>query len=226
MTEDSRGKSLPGYLKQLGEVLTQDKSDMRDEIASLAKNLEHIKVIVAMQQNYAKVGGVLEQNDPKDLVEDAVQINSAALDRHRVHLIRDFHPAPPILVDRHKVLQILVNIIANAKQALNERAFDKRVIVSIAPAGPDWVRFTVTDNGVGIPPENLSRIFSQGFTTRKGGHGFGLHSSANAAKELGGSLTAQSRGPGQGATFTLELPTAEAAARIFAIRSADPASLS
>jgi signal transduction histidine kinase len=68
------------------------------------------------------------------------------------------------------------------------------------------VKVSVMDNGVGIAPENLTRIFNHGFTTRKGGHGFGLHSGALAASELGGSLTAHSEGPGRGATFTLELP--------------------
>ena len=63
------------------------------------------------------------------------------------------------------------------------------------------------DNGIGIPPENLTRIFNHGFTTRKDGHGFGLHSGALAAKEMGGSLTVHSGGTGQGAAFTLELPS-------------------
>jgi two-component system NtrC family sensor kinase len=61
---------------------------------------------------------------------------------------------------------------------------------------------------VGIAPENLTRIFSHGFTTRTDGHGFGLHSAALAAQQMGGRLTAQSDGPGRGATFTLELPVA------------------
>jgi signal transduction histidine kinase len=65
---------------------------------------------------------------------------------------------------------------------------------------------TVSDNGVGIASENLTRIFNHGFTTRKDGHGFGLHSGALAAREMGGALWAQSDGPGKGATFTLELP--------------------
>jgi signal transduction histidine kinase len=68
------------------------------------------------------------------------------------------------------------------------------------------VEVTVTDNGEGIAPDNLTRIFSYGFTTRQQGHGFGLHSGANAAKEMGGQLTAHSAGPGQGAVFTLVLP--------------------
>ena len=62
-------------------------------------------------------------------------------------------------------------------------------------------------HGVGIPAENLTRIFSHGFTTRRQGHGFGLHSSALAVRDLGGSIQAQSDGTGKGATFTLLLPT-------------------
>jgi len=70
------------------------------------------------------------------------------------------------------------------------------------------VQIYVTDNGVGIAAENLTRVFAFGYTTKKAGHGFGLHSSALAAREMGGSLVAQSDGPGQGATFVLELPPA------------------
>jgi two-component system NtrC family sensor kinase len=70
------------------------------------------------------------------------------------------------------------------------------------------VQIYATDNGVGIAPENLTRIFAFGFTTKKTGHGFGLHSSALAAKEMGGSLNAFSEGLGRGATFVLELPAA------------------
>jgi C4-dicarboxylate-specific signal transduction histidine kinase len=110
-------------------------------------------------------------------------------------------------VNRHKVLQILVNLIRNAKDALAEGApAEKRLTLGLACNGDDRVKVTVGDNGVGIPPENLTRIFQHGFTTRANGHGFGLHSSANAARAMGGSLTVQSDGPGRGATFTLELP--------------------
>ncbi|MEK7781776.1 MAG: ATP-binding protein, partial [Verrucomicrobiota bacterium] len=70
----------------------------------------------------------------------------------------------------------------------------------------ECVRITVTDNGVGIPEENLTRIFSHGFTTKKNVHGFGLHSGALAAQEMGGALRVASPGPGHGAVFTLELP--------------------
>jgi C4-dicarboxylate-specific signal transduction histidine kinase len=112
-------------------------------------------------------------------------------------------------LDRHKVLQILVNLIRNSKYALDERGHaDKVMTLRIGRAGPERIAISVIDNGVGIRPENIHRIFEHGFTTRKHGHGFGLHSGALAAKELGGSLTALSDGPDQGAAFTLELPVA------------------
>jgi signal transduction histidine kinase len=66
----------------------------------------------------------------------------------------------------------------------------------------------VRDNGVGIQPNHLAKIFAHGFTTRAEGHGFGLHSSANAASEMGGKLTVASEGFDCGATFTLEIPLA------------------
>jgi two-component system, cell cycle sensor histidine kinase and response regulator CckA len=211
LSEDPRGKALPGYIQELADSLLQDKRDMQGEIETLAKNIEHIKIIVGMQQSYAKVAGVLEQLDPRDLAEDAIQINSAAFDRHHIQLVRDYQPVPRVMVDRHKVLQILVNLLNNAKHALNQTDAERTVYFGIRRAGPNQVHLVVQDNGMGIAPENLNRIFSQGFTTRKDGHGFGLHSGANSAKELGGSLTAHSEGPNRGATFVLELPVPDPA---------------
>jgi signal transduction histidine kinase len=208
LTEDPKGKTLPDFMEKLGEVLIQDKRDMQGEIQSLTKNIDHIKIIVSMQQSYAKIGGVLEELDPKDLVEDAIQINSASLERDRIRLIRNYHAVPRVRVDRHKVLQILVNLVSNAKHALREKASDRELTLCISSLDPGLVSIIVNDNGAGIAPENLSRLFSQGFTTRKEGHGFGLHSGAIAAKELGGSLAVHSAGIGCGAAFTLELPAA------------------
>jgi signal transduction histidine kinase len=207
ITRDPKGRALPEYMEKLGRVLVEDKNGMQSEIEQLAKNIDHIKVIVAMQQSYARVGGVLEELDPRDLVEDALQINCASLEHDRIQLIREYQTAPRVMVDRHKVLQILVNLFSNAKHALCDIPSDRKLTVSISASNPDQVHIVVGDNGVGIAPENLSRIFSQGFTTRKDGHGFGLHSGANAANELGGSLSVRSEGIGTGASFTLQLPS-------------------
>ena len=64
----------------------------------------------------------------------------------------------------------------------------------------------VEDNGCGIRDEDLQRIFHHGFTTKKNGHGFGLHVSANAATEMGAKLHVHSDGPGRGASFFLDIP--------------------
>jgi signal transduction histidine kinase len=107
------------------------------------------------------------------------------------------------------VLQILVNLISNAiyaMRALPGRQHCLTLRVGLAEAMEGWMCLQVQDTGVGIKSEHLTRIFAQGFTTKKDGHGFGLHSSALAAKLLGGALRAHSPGEGQGATFTLEVP--------------------
>jgi C4-dicarboxylate-specific signal transduction histidine kinase len=207
LAQDPKGRILPEYVADLANHLAGEHETVRLEVESLARNIEHIKEIVAMQQNYARVSGLLETLAPAELVEDALRINAAALARHSVRIVREFDSVPPVQVDRHKVLQILVNLLSNAKYALGETPPGSRELrLGIHPVDGRHVRITVWDNGAGIAPENLTRVFQHGFTTRKNGHGFGLHSGANAARELGGSLTAQSEGLGQGATFVLELP--------------------
>jgi signal transduction histidine kinase len=211
MTADPKGKQLPGYLAQLAEHLAGEQAGALKELVQLQKNIEHIRDIVTMQQSYAKVSGVTETVNVSDLVEDALRMNASALARHDVQTIRELAGVPPITVEKHKVLQILVNLIHNAKYACDESGrSDKRLTVRVTEA-EGRVRISVRDNGVGIPPENLTRIFSHGFTTRKDGHGFGLHSGALAAREMGGTLSVHSEGLGHGATFTVELPLQPAA---------------
>jgi len=206
ITSDAKGRQLPVYLGQLSEQLLADQKAAVHELDLLVKNIEHIKDVVAMQQNYARVSGVKEITNIRELVEDGLRMNAGALARHRVEVIREFGDVPLINVDKHRVLQILVNLIRNAKYACDESGrVDRRLTVRVAN-GEGRIKVSVTDNGVGIPPENLTRIFNHGFTTRKDGHGFGLHSGALAAKEMGGTLTAQSDGIGHGAMFTLEIP--------------------
>jgi signal transduction histidine kinase len=198
---------LAGYLSALTESLLKDNSEMLEELELLGRNIEHINGIVAMQQNYGKVAGITEEIAVSDLAEDALRMNLAAMERHGVQIVRDYAKLPAIQVDKHKVLQILVNLIRNAKYACEEgRAANKKITVTTSLENGHAVCISVMDNGIGIPRENLTQIFAHGFTTRKDGHGFGLHSGALAAKEMGGALRVHSGGPGQGAVFTLELP--------------------
>jgi len=206
---DPRGRQLPAYLEILGSHLQAERSESVRELEALQANVDHIKQIVAAQQSFAHVSGVVEIVPPVEVVEYALRISEASLARHEITVLREFSPAPSVRVERHKVMQILVNLIRNAKESLTEcgRA-DKRLVLGVRTSPEGRVQIYATDNGVGIDPEHLTQIFAFGFTTKVAGHGFGLHSSALAAKELGGSLQARSDGPGQGATFLLELPPA------------------
>jgi C4-dicarboxylate-specific signal transduction histidine kinase len=203
----NRGPQVVEYLKTLSGILTDEQAAMIRELTGLTKNIDHIKQIVSMQQSYAKASGVDEIHSPESLVEDALRIHEGGLERHHVDIVREYENVPDIVADKHKVLQILINLIGNAKYALSETEPGKRkAILGIRRKDEGTIRIFVKDNGVGIPQENLIRIFSHGFTTRKNGHGFGLHSGFLAAKEMGGTLSVHSDGPGRGATFTLELP--------------------
>jgi len=159
-----------------------------------------------MQQGYARISGVIETVKIVDLVEDALRLNLGALQRHGVEVVREYEEVPLMDVEKHKILQILVNLVRNAKYACDESLrMDKQMTLRVSRK-EDVVRVSIVDNGIGIPPENLTRIFNHGFTTRKDGHGFGLHSAVLAAMEMGGSLKVHSAGTDQGAAFTLELP--------------------
>ncbi|HOW66421.1 MAG TPA: HAMP domain-containing protein [Verrucomicrobiota bacterium] len=207
LARDPKGRQVPSYLCSLFPVLIEDHHLILKELSSLRDKVDHIKEIVAMQQDYARISGVIDTLSITQLVEDALKLNAGALARHGVTVLRQYDPVPLVATDKHKVLQILLNLVRNAKYACDESGRESKTLtLRVYRSRLDRVAVQVIDNGVGIPPENLLKIFSHGFTTRKDGHGFGLHSGALAAKELGGSLMAESAGPGRGATFTLELP--------------------
>jgi C4-dicarboxylate-specific signal transduction histidine kinase len=208
VTRDPQGQRLPRYLQRLSGYLVAENAAVRAELEQLGRNIEHIKEIVAMQQSYARANGALEDLPAERLLEDALQLNTASFERHGIVIERSFQVVPRVRVDKHKALQILINLLRNAKHAVEDsHCPDPRIGIAVEQA-EDRVRIVVSDNGIGIPAQNLTSIFRHGFTTKKNGHGFGLHSGAIAAKEMGGSLTAASDGAGFGATFTLELPIA------------------
>ena len=207
LSRDNRAASVINYLRSLDKHLAARQATILSELQGLSQNIEHINQIVAMQQSYASVSGVVEFQSLAALVEDAIHLHAAGLKRHDVRVVREYEELPDILIDKHKVLQILVNLISNARHALCDESVPHRLLtVGIHRNGGGLVHVSVSDSGVGIDAANLTRIFAHGFTTRKGGHGFGLHSGALAAREMGGSLRAESGGLGKGATFTLGLP--------------------
>ncbi|MDB5579213.1 MAG: multi-sensor signal transduction histidine kinase [Bradyrhizobium sp.] len=206
LSNDPQGKLVLTYLAQISSQLQSDQDASLKELKSLGRNIEHIKEIVAMQQAYARAPQAQEVVNIRDLIEDALRVNLDSAVHSDLSVIREFDEVPPVRLDKHKVLQILVNLVGNAKQSCAESARPDKCLTARVGGTDGLVRVTIIDNGVGIPAANLTKIFNHGFTTRKDGHGFGLHSAALAAKQMGGSLRAQSEGAGQGAIFTFDLP--------------------
>jgi len=207
LTSDHRGRQLPSYLEKLSETLVAEQTELLGDLKSLNNNVQHANQIVAAQQSYARVRSFAEQTDLSELLESAVTVIKASCQRHSVKVIQDIDNAPEILIDRHKLIQIVVNLLTNAKDAVAELPVaDRKVHLRAFALSTEQVQIDVKDSGVGIEQSQLTKIFSQGFTTKKNGHGFGLHYCGLAASELGGALTVKSDGPGTGCTFTLTLP--------------------
>ena len=207
ITEDEKGKLLPDYLNQLVEAIATEQQGLTEELAQLSKSVDHIKDIVSTQQSYAGASTLLEPVHISALMEDALRMNSGALSRHHVTVVKHYHDVPEVMADKHRLLLILVNLISNAKYAMsNLTDRPRQITLTVMPLDDGTLQISVKDEGEGIPAQNMTRIFTHGFTTRKEGHGFGLHSCALAALEMKGSLTAHSDGPGKGALFTLLIP--------------------
>jgi signal transduction histidine kinase len=203
-----KGEAVPVYVTRLADALRDEQHTLMQEAEGLQRSIDHIKVIVAMQQTNAKDrGGVLESLPLQVLVEEVVKMSGVLSEKHHIEVVYDFGAVPATQVDRHKVFQILLNLINNARHAITDAHRDGgRVTLRLHQDADGAIRLEVEDNGCGIPPENLKRVFKHGFTTRKEGHGFGLHSSACAAAEMGGRLSCSSEGRGRGAVFMLRLP--------------------
>ncbi|MBP85183.1 MAG: hypothetical protein CMJ64_00440 [Planctomycetaceae bacterium] len=203
---DPRGKHLPKYLIEAGQTLAHERESVLEKLGALTKNIDHIKDIVSTQQSYAGMSGVEQIVGLTELMDDALQINSGAFERHRIEVVREYDQLPPVCVDKQKVMQILVNLIGNANHAIRDAELVNGRVHLRVKRLDEWVNLQVVDNGIGIVEKTKIRLFRHGFTTKKDGHGFGLHSAALAAKEMGGTLSVHSDGPRTGATFTLKLP--------------------
>jgi C4-dicarboxylate-specific signal transduction histidine kinase len=210
LEHDERGREMPGYLAQLGENLVSEHEQLRAEAAAISAHVGHIRNIVAAQQTYARRGGVTEAVDIPELLDGAIAIHFANITDVTVR--RDYDTVAPLTLDRHKLIQILGNLLSNARHAL--KAFEGRraLTVRVQSGQPGELVVEVEDSGVGIGADVLPRLFEFGFTTKKDGHGFGLHTSAILAKELGGELVAHSDGHDRGARFTLRLLSSAIAA--------------
>ena len=206
LTKDKQGIHFPEFFKQLVNTLSDENQLRIEELETLGENVNHVKEIISFQQSYARQGGIDEPVYLDKLVDSVLKMNQEKFDCYEIKIRRDYNFFTCISLNKHKLLQILINLITNAKHALRDsKTENKELVISIREVGEN-IEITVADNGVGISPKNIEKIFAHGFTTKDDGHGFGLHSSALAAKELNGSLYVNSDGEGHGATFGIQIP--------------------
>lgn len=218
LSDDTRGRRVPEYLEKLYEQLAREREGGVEASATVIEGIEHIKQIIRMQQSYAKVSGVLERTTLSRVLDDAMRLEETSLHESAIEVRRRDESLEPIMLDRHKAILIISNIVRNAKDAIVEHPL---------PDAPRWIEIRVhkrldeesgarahieiEDSGPGIKPEDRARIFSFGHTTKSNGHGFGLHASALAAQESGWMLRCESPTGGDsrgGACFVLEVPLA------------------
>ncbi|MEE8126028.1 MAG: HAMP domain-containing sensor histidine kinase [Nitrospirales bacterium] len=209
LTQDPKGKRIPPSMEKLGNHLIQEQQMVLQEISGLVRNLHHVKQIISSHQTMAKSGGQVEGIFLVELLDHAMELSMQPGDAKWITVQRHFQEVPSILGDKHQLLQILVNLLRNAKQAMRQDTQEMHtLILRVESQGEDGscVVITIQDSGIGIAPEHLSRIFTRGFTTKQDGNGIGLHSAVIAIQNMGGSLQVHSDGMGMGATFTLTFP--------------------
>ena len=210
LSENLQGKQIPSYLAVLAETAMHHRTRVEQELAELSRNVDHIRQVVNRQVRFAKPGGaVWESARFHDLMEHALALYRPALDRQGCEIVEYYDQDVEGFCDRHQVLQILINLVSNAKNAMDAVPDTRHRLtlrLGLADDRPGFARFEVSDTGIGIAVEHVPRLFKQGFTTRPDGHGIGLHSASLAAKGFGGSLLARSSGRGHGATFVLDVP--------------------
>ncbi|HLP48714.1 MAG TPA: ATP-binding protein, partial [Candidatus Kapabacteria bacterium] len=206
LTKDTRGREIPGYLVALGKYLTKEQESSAAMLRNISEHTKHIMELITIQLHNASAG-LTEMLSLNELLENALQGNTAGSSRYGIEVKQQFDKMPPVRLDRHKFLQIFINLLSNARYALKVSRNEPKILeVRLKKKEDKSFIVEVSDNGIGIAKENLDKIFNLGFTTRKDGHGLGLHSAALYAKEMGGSLTVHSDGPEKGAIFTIELP--------------------
>lgn len=210
LSNDSRGKLIPDYLVELSKEILNEKNSLRAELDRLIIKINSIKEIIVLQQDFASRSEVKEKVNLKELINDSIVISGLNTIKTKVNLNLLLEELPIQILNKHKVVQILVNLLKNSKEALleHEANQERNITITLKKNNEKTFQIKVSDNGPGVSPENLKSLFQHGFTTKRTGHGFGLHGAANDAKHMGGQLYCESEGLGKGATFIFELPFA------------------
>lgn len=206
LSQDPKGRKIPYLLDKLAGVLNKENQMLLENTDRMMQSIGIIGNIISTQQKYARSNLFNEEFNLKSVIEESLHIQSISLNKHLIKVTTDFKPVPSISGDKSKLHQILTNLLVNAKYALLNNTIDNRFVDIKLFCEQDSIVLDIKDNGEGISRKLLTSIFQHGFTTKKNGHGFGLHSCANLIGEMGGSIEANSDGPRKGACFTIKLP--------------------
>ncbi|MEA2096361.1 MAG: tetratricopeptide repeat-containing sensor histidine kinase [Candidatus Cloacimonadota bacterium] len=206
ITSDEKGKMLPEYLIKVGTTLKDEQNNSLEELSNLHEGINHIEEIIAVQQSYAGVSGLIEKVKLSKMMDDVLKMHSEMFRKYKIKIEKNYSKTKPILIEKGKLIQVFVNLLKNAKESLEAKEKDRIIIINILE-DKGYQVIEIVDNGIGIAKINLESIFSYGFSTKKGGKGFGLHTSALAMSEMKGKLTAKSEGEEKGAEFMVKVPT-------------------
>jgi len=208
LLQDPRGRQLPDYLTLLAEVWESEYANAIKELEQLMLSMQHIKEIVARQQSLSGQGGLKVRMNLKDVLHDAISLLAVQLKEFEIDVTCQVADTLWWTGDRVKLTQIILNILMNGQQAImaSVERNTRKLQIQVIQIHEHALRIDVIDNGIGMTEATLRGLFSYGFTTKENGHGLGLHASAVAAQEMGGTLTAHSDGMYLGSTFSLTLP--------------------
>lgn len=207
--QDPRGQKLIDYLVDLSQTLEAELQDNQADVARLQLTVRHIGDAIASQQQHAERTDFRQDVNLAELIRDALQLNEEVIEEAHVEVEVRVPALPDVQLNRSKMLQILVNLIRNAVQAMRSDTVENRQLqISAQLLDDGTLDLSVSDTGPGFDAAIQSQLFTYGFTTKPEGHGCGLHYCANALNEVGGSIVAHSAGAGLGATFRIRVPQA------------------
>ncbi|MCA9664221.1 MAG: HAMP domain-containing protein [Myxococcales bacterium] len=205
LVDDQRGRRIPWAVQKIAAALRSQHDGVRGELSQLQERVAHVIAIIGSQQRLARESAVAAKVTLGPLLQRAFDLAGLA-DGAGLTVDRAYDAELELEVNEHRLLQIIVNLLSNARQAVLASAAEERRVAVCSRCKDGVLSLEIRDNGVGIDAQTIGRIFENGFTTKADGHGFGLHVSAIAARELGGDLRASSDGAGQGASFELDVP--------------------